>query len=206
MQAFRPSRHGYRATMDSTERAILARVVADVAELLGEPVGGEPPGNDPADQLPTIDWAAADTDHADSLDDGSHRLPEDPALARLLPPASDDPELAGEMRRLTESSVRTAKAERLHRVWWDLQVPSDRLEISSDAAMSWAGALTDIRLVLAQRLDVTDADAAADIQNLATESPDEVIQALATLYIALSWLQESLIEAMLAELPEDPNA
>ena len=36
-------------------------------------------------------------------------------------------------------------------------------------------------------------------------SDDEVSRALATLYLALSWLQESLVEAMLAELPDSPE-
>ena len=68
--------------------------------------------------------------------------------------------------------------------------------------MDWAGALTDIRLVLAQRLGVEDAEDASDLEAVATSGTDEVSRALASLYLALSWLQESLLEAMLSDLPE----
>lgn len=200
MQAFRRGRTGYRTRMDQTERAILGRVVADVAELLGAPIGAEPPEEDEA-ALPAMDWSGASSDPEDPADDAAARLPVDPALARLLPPASEDADIAAELRRLTEESVRSAKGERLRRVWWDLQNPSGRIDIPADRAMDWAGALTDVRLVVAQRLDITDAEDAERVQHLAETAEDEVIQALATLYIALSWLQDSLIESMLGDLP-----
>lgn len=203
MHAFRPSRTGYRARMDATERAIIARTVADVAELLGTPVGGEQPdqADDGDAHLPAMDWGSLGIGEEDA-DDGAARLPQDPALARLLPQASEDAEIAGELRRLTETSIREAKGERLRQVWWDLQNPSGRIDIPTDRAMAWAGALTDVRLVLGQRLGIEDAEGAAAIEELAQHAPDEVTRALATLYIALSWLQESLMEAMLSDLPE----
>lgn len=68
--------------------------------------------------------------------------------------------------------------------------------------MDWAGALTDVRLVLAERLGITDEGSVAAVEELAAGSPDDLTRALATLYVALSWLQESLVEAMLEELPD----
>lgn len=202
MQAFRRSRHGYRTRMDEIEREILGRVVADVAELLGSPIGAEPPPQTDGQGFPAIDWSAVGADPDDVTLEDAALLPDDPALARLLPPASEDEEIARELRRLTEESVRTAKGERLRRVWWDLQNPSGRIDVPAERAMDWAGVLTDLRLVLAQRLDITDAADAERVAELAESAEEEVIRALATLYIALSWLQESLIEAMLADLPE----
>lgn len=205
MHAFRRTRSGYTTRMDATERAIVASVVGDVAELLGYGVGalGEdgPDGSGPPDGgvaaaddgLPAVSWGEPD--------EASGHAPLDPALARLLPTASEDDGVAGEVRRLTEDSIRSAKGERLRRVWWDLQTREDEIRVPDDRAMVWAGALTDVRLVLAQRLGVEDAGAAERLTQVAASSDDEVARALASLYLALSWLQESLVEAMLQELP-----
>lgn len=202
MHAFRRTRTGYVTRLDATERSIVASVVADVAALLGHPVSdlaaqgpGPDGGADQGDGFPAVDWSAAEPDGA--------LAPSDPALARLLPSASEDGEVADEMRRMTEESVRTAKAERLRRVWWDLRGGDDEIRVPDDRAMVWAGALTDVRLVLAERLGVTDADGAAGLEDVALTSPDEVARAMASLYLALSWLQESLVEAMLTALPQE---
>lgn len=205
MRAFRRSRHGYTTRLDATERAIIARTVADVAALLGFPVDGPAPGS----------WAGAfgsrgDADAAlEAIDaggletyDDDAAAPQDPALLRLLPPASEDEQIAGELRRLSETSVRTAKAQRLHTVWAALRAPGEKLEVAAGQAMDWAGALTDVRLVLAERLGIEDEEDAARLDRVALAGPDEVSRALATLYLALSWLQESLLEAMLRDLPD----
>ncbi|MBN8882370.1 uncharacterized protein DUF2017 [Salana multivorans] len=200
MRAFRRSRDGYTARLDATERTIVARTVADVAALLGFPVDGPEPASwrHPAD--PRADGGPAvgslDTHDDDALP------PQDPALMRLLPPASEDQEIAGELRRLSEASVRTAKAQRLHAVWHALRAPGEKLVVPLDRAMEWAGALTDVRLVLAERLGIEDEEDAARLDRVALAGPDEVSRALATLYLALSWLQESLLEAMLRDLPD----
>ena len=216
MHAFRRTRSGYATRMDATERAIVASVVGDVAELLGYGVGSlgqdGPDGADPPDGQGAADVEGATVDDGfpvvawDEQDEASSHAPLDPALARLLPTASEDDDVAGEVRRLTEDSIRSAKGERLRRVWWDLQAPEDEIRVLDDRAMVWAGALTDVRLVLAQRLGVEDADAAERLTQVAASSEDEVSRALASLYLALSWLQESLVEAMLQELPAAPPA
>ncbi|WP_454300183.1 DUF2017 family protein [Salana multivorans] len=68
--------------------------------------------------------------------------------------------------------------------------------------MEWAGALTDVRLVLAERLGIEDEEDAARLDQVARTAPDEVSRALASLYLALSWLQESLLDVMLRDLPD----
>ncbi|TNU73710.1 DUF2017 family protein [Miniimonas arenae] len=217
MHAFRRTRRGYLTRLDATERAIVGRVVADVATLLGwdvtepyapddaEPDGrrgsrGEGTSSHPDVNLPDVDWGAVGL--GGDEDEEDPRAPLDPALARLLPPASEDDDIAGEVRRLTEESIRSAKGERLRRVWWDLQGEPGRLLVAPEEAMTWAGALTDVRLVLAQRLGVEDAEDSQALEQVAIADADEATRALATLYLALSWLQESLVEAMLGELPE----
>ena len=206
VHAFRRTRDGYQTRLDADERAIIARVVSDVAQLLGVDVSQPPVDADAAGQgLPTLTWPTVglgEESPEDAFGADALREPLDPALARLLPSASEDDAVAREVRALTEESVRTAKGERLRSVWWALQAPGHKVSIPVDRAMDWAGALTDIRLVLAQRLGVEDAEDAADLEAVATSGTDEVSRALASLYLALSWLQESLVEAMLSDLPE----
>ena len=206
VHAFRRTRDGYQTRLDGDERAIIARVVSDVAQLLGVDVTQPPAEPDEANQgLPNLTWPSVglgDDASEDSFGAEAVREPLDPALARLLPSASEDDAVAREVRALTEESVRTAKGERLRTLWWALQAPGHKVTIPVERAMDWAGALTDIRLVLAQRLGVEDAEDASDLEAVATSGTDEVSRALASLYLALSWLQESLVEAMLSDLPE----
>lgn len=208
MRAFVHRRGVYVAEMDATERAILAGVVADTAALLGEPVQVEPEsaaeeetGEEAAgEQAPHPGLAWSEEDVAE---------PADPALARLLPSASDDDEVSAEFRRLTQAELRDAKAQRLRIVWAALRTPGTKLTVQPDQAMDWAAALTDVRLVVSERLGIrTDEDAqsvyaataAATGESVSKE--DEVRLAMASVYSALTWLQESLVQVMLPSLED----
>lgn len=187
----------YVAEMDDVERVIIAGVVADTAGLLGtfwDPDGTGGPAE--ADPLTAQDWAS---EHVEA--------PSDPALARLLPPATtDDEQLAAEFRRLTEGSLRRRKVANLHRLWTALRGPAGPLAVPRAEAEGWAAALTDVRLVLASRLGIeTDADAdrvhdaVAAHEGGEEDVEAEVEAALSALYTALTWLQESLVQAMLED-------
>lgn len=204
----------YVAEMDAVERQILAGAFADTATLLGTPLDGEPavPAGEPAggadgDPLALLDWSAEPVEE-----------PLDPALLRLLPSASaDDRALASEFRRLTEASLRREKVAHLRLVWRTLLRPAGPLAVARADAPAWAAALTDVRLVLADRLGIeSDEDAdrvhdevagGADAQEGDVEG--EVRAALAALYSAMTWLQESLVQAMLADVgtagPDGPG-
>ncbi len=196
----------YAARLDEDEREVVSALVADVAELLG---GG---------RLEAQDAAPAG--------DGSPRMsieplppPTDPAVRRLLPDASrDDPRVAAEFRRLTEDDLRAGKIARLRRLWDALTTPSDgwradAFVVAPDDAREVAAALTDLRLVLAERLGVrTDEqaerlyDALLDTPqaDVGDELPDTLDPAarryLVAVYGALSWLQESLVDVLLHDL------
>ncbi|GAB2619705.1 DUF2017 domain-containing protein [Pseudactinotalea suaedae] len=193
MKGFARKRGVYVAQLDRTERTILSRVVADTALLLGTRLDIERPADDD-DPLAGLAWSA----------DGVAE-PSDPALARLLPSASEDEDVAAEFRRLTEGDLRAAKVERLRMVWGALLAPGERLEVLPERAMDFAAALTDVRLVLAERLEIQTDDDADAVYQAATRrrrsgEVDEVRAALASLYMALTWLQESLMSAMLKAL------
>lgn len=206
MRGFVPIGRHYVATLDGIERRIVAGAVADTAELLGVRLDAPAREPGPRDPLGDVTWSSA-----------ASAVPTDPALARLLPPASrEDDELAAEFRRLTEGDLRVGKIENLRIVWTALRGTAGSLLVPRAAAPRWAAALSDVRLVLATRLDIESDEDAEAIHDLAlrddaaepgqsgeqaeTTEAEEVREAMATLYAALTWLQESLVNAMLEDV------
>ncbi|MGC0273806.1 DUF2017 domain-containing protein [Pseudactinotalea sp. Z1739] len=174
--------------------------------------GGSAAANGPEDAGATGD----EDDAAEGMEEQLARLgqdvpePADPALARLLPAASrDDPELAAEFRRLTQDELRNDKIARLRMVWAALRAPGTKLTVPPEEAMDWAAAMTDVRLVLSERLGIrSDADA-EEIYALSTTSgrpgsseEEDLRLALASVYSAFTWLQESLVQVMLPTLQD----
>ncbi|SDC61566.1 protein of unknown function [Sanguibacter gelidistatuariae] len=110
--------------------------------------------------------------------------PADPAVRRLLPDASSDPEIAGEFRRYTDDDLRQRKVERLL-LFAELllEVPpspdeSDQLDfvVLVDEAEAIAGALADIRLVIGERLGLRsdlDSEELYDAVTATWESADD---------------------------------
>jgi len=206
MRGFKRRRGMYAARLDADEREVVAALVADVAELLG---GGRLESRDPV-----------------PAGDGHPRMrieplapPTDPAVRRLLPDASrDDPEVAAEFRRLTEDDLRADKIARLARLWDALTTPvegwrADAFVVAPDEARDVAAAITDLRLVLAERLGIRTDEQAEHLYDTLLDSPQaEVAQDaaealdpaarryLVAVYGALSWLQESLVEVLLHDL------
>ena len=206
MRGFTHRKGMYAARLDADERDVVAAVVADVAELLG---AGRLEARSPV-----------------PADDGRPRMrmeplppPSDPAVRRLLPDASrDDPAVAAEFRRLTEDDLRAAKIARLTRLWELVSTPApgwraDAFVVAPQDAQDVAGAITDLRLVLAERLGVRTDEQAERLYDALVEPPDldpddeqtEVLDPdarryLVAVYGALSWLQESLVELLLHDL------
>ncbi|WP_454086234.1 DUF2017 domain-containing protein [Georgenia sp. Marseille-Q6866] len=201
MRAFTAVPGGYACVLERAELRIIARVTADTCELLGLPldpdddaapdVDGSPAPSTDEEILASLDW-----------DPAAGQTPRDPALARLLPPAStDDDELAAEMRRLTEGSLRATKTEQLRVVHDALVASTGLVVVRAGQERAWLSALTDLRLVLASRLGIeTDEDAERVYERAGAGEPqtpaDELDAALTSLYAALTWWQESLLEAM----------
>lgn len=208
MRAFRERDGRYVAELDAAEREVVASVLADVAELLG--AGRLEDG--PADPAAGPDGPAGADAALWTVRIAPVEPPTDPAVRRLLPDASrDDDEIAAEFRRLTEDDLRARKVARLRALWtvvahgepgW----PQDALVVDPARAGDVAATLTDVRLVLADRLGVrTDADAQALHASDAADG-DDARAYLVALYDALSWLQESLVAVMLAAPgPERPG-
>lgn len=197
----------YAARLDTDERDVIAALVADVAELLG---AGRLEARDP---------------EVVAAGDGSPRMrieplppPSDPAVRRLLPDASrDDPQVAEEFRRLTEDDLRAGKIDRLTRLWDALTTPTegwraDAFVVAPADAQDVAAAITDLRLVLAERLGIRTDEQAERLYDALLDSPQAEIEEageildpaarryLVAVYGALSWLQESLVDLLLHDL------
>ena len=196
-------KHGVAAALEDAEIDLLARLFSDVEELLRPDL---PP--------PAHPWAAElgldDTALQGVGGDDPPAAFDDPALARLLPPARrDDAKAAAEFRRFTELGLRDRKRAALRSALsvlegWRERADGDQV-MTEAQARDWTTALTDVRLVLAERLGIeTDADAEAlherDPDDL---DPDEPLDWLAMVYDFVTWVQESLTEVLLEALPAE---
>ena len=192
--AFKRTRRGITAKLDDTERSLLAHLFVETYELLGTETSAGPADDDPLAALVGIGTAVD--------------APSDPALHRLLPDAHrEDPEAAADFRRYTEHSLRERKRDNLEKA--RLSLGRDGALVLSDAeAQAWLVALTDVRLVLAERLEVrTDEDHERLVDEVfgawedsgAEEEPpvDDPRAPLLMVYDFLTWLQETLVEALL---------
>ena len=210
MRAFRARDGVAVAELDAEERMVVARIVADVGLLLGDEVFGMDTSTSHVDQVEDI------FRHLRGLEE-SLAAPDDPAILRLLPNASEDREVSDEFRRLTEPDLRTLKVDRLRRVWEQLSEEGPEWAVARDQILPTAAALTDVRLVIASRLGlVTDDDAERlhseiELASHAMETDaDEQLGVdpervwLGMLYRALTWLQDSLI-SIVAEDAEDSD-
>ena len=174
MDAFRRSGRGVRARFDGPEAVLLRSLIEQVVELLADPGDAA----DPADRM------------AEPPTPGT---PEDPALARLLPDAyRDDAEAAGEFRRFTEHSLRTAKQENARIVLDTLPAGGGSVKLSGEQAQSWLRALNDVRLALGVRLEVTE-EFEQQWQDL---DPVDPRTAAFEVYAWLGGVQESLVQAL----------
>ena len=211
MDAFRRSGGGgVRTNVDAPEAALLRSLIEQIMALLDDSAddredpadpGRVPPGRDAGPGHPDqiLDSSVHDVPGAAELDamlgfSPSTRAPLDPALARLLPDAyRDDPDAAGEFRRYTEQSLRSAKQETARTVLDTLPADGGPVKLSRDQAQSWLRALNDVRLTLGVRLGVTE------------EFEDEwrqldPLDPRATAFEVYAWLgdvQESLVQALI---------
>jgi hypothetical protein len=171
-----------RIDLDATEAVLLASLVAQIGELLA---AGAP-------EQPTDPIAAAI-----ELPAERPPAPEDPVLRRLLPDAyRDDPEAAGEYRRLTEGDLRAQKRAALRAVLdaiavGERQGRGRRLDLTDESAEQWLYALTDVRLVLGTRLGVTEEMSERD--EVDATSP---LYAQFAVYDWVTALQDALVRAV----------
>lgn len=200
--------------LDPQEKAIVAQVAQEVSDLIRADLGiGDEPSavraaaqsDDPLDRL-EAEFAAS-----------APREPSDSAVRRLFPAASDDPELAGEMRRLGQADLADGKLRALGVVQSTIDrigFSTSEIVLDADASAAWLTALNDMRLVLADRLQLNDdedietlrmlqqiaTDAGLDDETVGTGADGEPSVAgpdlVLAVYDLLTWLQDSLVRAV----------
>ncbi|MCS6710968.1 DUF2017 family protein [Brachybacterium sp. EF45031] len=193
--------------LEQEEKAVIAQIAQETRELVRQDLGltEEPEAvrraADSEDPLERLEAELAST---------SARSPRDPAVRRLLPDASDDPEVAAEMRRLGQHDLATAKTEGLARLLQLIDASGLRESEVSVPAEDVEGvlrSLTDLRLVLAERLGLErdgDFETLRMIEEIGRRVPgaagrdeeSDLTALMAAVYELLTWLQESLLQVL----------
>ena len=183
------------AHLDEVEREVVVSLLEQTREFLA-PVYREPTGD-------TFDDLVASLGVRQPEDPGlaDPQASRDPALERLLPSAHrGDPAMAAEFRRLTEQGLRERKTANLATAIVALRAPDgDKVRMNLEQAQATVVALTDVRLLLGERLGLRTDEDADDLQDrLEAASEDDPELFLAAYYDFMTWLQESLTQALMA--------
>ncbi len=181
-----------KVRLGDADRGVVAGLLESVADLLEpSPVPQDTAKPSSSDEEALFAQLEADLTVAP---------PADPAVARLLPDASrDDPELAQSFRRLTEPDLRERKRGALGLAATALRRPAPVVLVDSEAQALLKG-LTDVRLVLAERLGIaTDEDAEFLHAALAAggRGGEQEWAKAAELYEVVTYLQEELVRTLL---------
>jgi hypothetical protein len=152
---------------------------------------------------------------ASAFREGPTELPGDPALARLFPDAYTDlgPDSAvnsidaaaasAEFRRYTENDLRARKRDDAQAVIRSLEALAPEgeeratLHLKPEECRQWLGALNDLRLVLASRLEIVEDE---DFEELLELPDDDPRSPLVLTYGWLTALQDTLVEALMQSL------
>jgi uncharacterized protein DUF2017 len=131
---------------------------------------------------------------------GPSESPDDPVLSRLLPdyhrldpdnPTKEDLDSAGVLRSLHEPELVEAKVGVAAVVMQTLPRDGGDVRLTYEQADAWLAALNDVRLALGTALDVTE--------DMPDELPEDDPRAPHLgVYHWLTWVQESLVEALTA--------
>jgi hypothetical protein len=203
MSAFRRARKGgARASFPPLEANLLRNLSRQLIELLRDDARRSQGDGDSLESLFDFDEPVS--------------TPQDPVLARLLPDAYDDEEKAAEFRRFTERGLRDAKVVQATTVIESLErgglgedeimlMPDStdladpgfddagdvEVDLDADAVLAWLRCLTDLRLALAERLEITDEDMSV-FEQLDEDNPQA---GMYSVYSWLGYLQETLVDA-----------
>ena len=199
-------RHGhYVAKLDAVERGLVVGLMEQVRELVQPAAGPEPEAGDEFDRI-VAGLGGVGMGVSLAADDQVHELtggvpaPRDPALDRIFPTANrQDDQVAAEFRQLTEQGLRARKTRNLDTAIAALvHLEDQKVSLDHDQAVALVVALTDVRLVLGERLGLRQDDdldlIEEQVSSLAEDDP--AVYALAV-YDFLTWLQETLAHALL---------
>jgi hypothetical protein len=203
-RAFLREEADYVALLDTTERTVLHGLMQQTRILLSPEI--EPTGDTFDDLVASmgLSLSAADQDFGTNSpaaeSDSSAIADRDPALDRLLPTAHrGDDQVAAEFRRLTEEGLRQRKSGNLDVALGCLADASgNRVVLDEQQAPAFLMALTDVRLLLGERMGMrTEEDAEALHDAMEVIDDDDPLGYAMAWYDFLTWLQETLTHALM---------
>ena len=165
--------------VDDVERGLLMSVARQVMDLV-----------QPAEVSPDQDPLAAQLGWID----GDVGISDDPAVARLLPDAYDDPDDARDFRRFTENDLRQSKMQHALTVVEEIERSGEKVSVTSTD--SWLRLLNDARIAIGTRIQISE----NNHEELAGLPDDDPRSGLFHVYDWLTFLQESLVRCMDPEL------
>jgi len=164
-------------TLTGREAGLLRGMVGQIRDLLAARVAANP-----RDELAELTGIIA----------GPTTAPTDQVLARLLPDFHrEDTGLSGGMRALHEPDLLAAKDGAAAVILETCPAHGGRIRLSEEQAQAWLTALNDVRLALGTVLKVTE-DMPDELP------PDDPRTPHLAVYHWLTWVQESLIQALIS--------
>lgn len=190
MNIFRPVPGGWVCQIGEVERGLFLKAISEVRTLLDPPV------------LSFEITTMLGEDDSEGAAKDIHLS--NASLDRLLPPGAADERTAQTMRDLTDSQLRTQKAERLDRLYQILsEQTGSTLVIKSGQEWDWLGGINDVRLAISGKLSPEDlnAESQPDRQLSKQVNPktgnEKFEEALvSSFYEWLSGWQDSLLRAI----------
>lgn len=114
----------------------------------------------------------------------------DPVMQRVFPAAYDSKEDARKFRELTVADLKSTKVAALEAITNNLRGSRSEVSLTTQETEMWLTALTDMRLALGVRLEVTEEKMSSEIDPADPDAPT-----LSVLHW-LGWLQESMLDAL----------
>jgi len=177
--------------LSAYEVELLSSLVRQLVELVSD---GEPAGfTDRLETSDPFDAIVADL----QVEQDEPEVSEDPVLKRLFPAAyPDDPASSSDFRRFTERDLRAQKVAEAQVVLNRLEATAlgaHDLRIPREEVEAWLRTLTSVRLAVATRLGITDAETAERLADLPEEDPRSF---LISVYDWLGFAQETMVNAL----------
>lgn len=190
MNTFRPVPGGWECQIGAVERDLFLQAICEVRTLLDPPV------------LPFEITTMLGEGEEEPPDSNVHL--ENASLDRLLPPGSADEATAQTMRDLTDSQLRTQKAERLDRLYSLLSSQTGPvIVIENGQEWDWLSGTNDVRLAISGKLKLGDSDEGSqhdsfESSQVTPKSRDEKFEEVlvSSFYEWLSGWQDSLLQAI----------
>jgi hypothetical protein len=196
MKKFRRRGAVISTRMSGYEVELLTSLVTQLVDMVSE---GEP-------ETFVADSAAADAEAADPFaawakdleaDPSEPEISSDPVLQRLFPnPYPHDPAAASDFRRFTARDMKTKKITEAQVVLSQLEQTGQGavdVRIGPEEVDAWLRTLTSVRLAVATRLGITDAETAEQLAELPDDDPRAF---MLSVYDWLGFAEETLLSSL----------